>query len=150
LRVLSGLAASLVAQRSLDCPRAPRVDHLRRFFASSCGLLSARFDVFLRDTRVRRVWLGEKLAAAPPEGHLQRQAVRSMSLFVQRNECNRISGGNQECSAGWSGSRTVNVLPLPSSLPTATDPPWDSAASLTIESPSPLPPSERARASPAR
>src|SRR6185312_16136866 len=39
-----------------------------------------------------------------------------------------------------SGSRTVNVVPTPSSLFTSTVPPWAATRAATIESPSPEPP----------
>lgn len=48
------------------------------------------------------------------------------------------------------GRVTVNRVPCPNVLSTVTVPPWDSAISFTIASPSPVPPDSLARAGSAR
>ena len=44
------------------------------------------------------------------------------------------------------GSRTVKVLPRPTSLRTSTLPPWASVSVFTMDKPSPTPPNSRERA----
>ena len=68
------------------------------------------------------------------------------------NAC-RAASGEQVARPGpvtGAGSRTTNRAPPRSDDDTATVPPWAATISLTIASPSPLPPASRARASSSR
>jgi len=72
-----------------------------------------------------------------------------------RERCNRlelapITGSNVTWCAAHRGSVTVNVLPASGRLVNSTPPLCDSAIHLTIERPSPKPPSWRERALSAR
>ena len=82
----------------------------------------------------------------PAAASIRRSSPRALGQFVAVGRWQRRRAGADRHAS--SGRRTVNVLPLPSSLSSETSPPSSLHSSLTIDSPSPVPEYSRVMASP--